>query len=367
MRLAYLLDWKFGPESGVGKKIVDQIANWNRFGIEVTLFISCPAEHADAWARLPFRVRTHTYTHYISRLNARNLSLQNIVDEKNEVIYTRFGILSPFTIRRMKKIPTILELNTKGLLEYKRRSLFLYLYAVVTSKIILNNSIAICAITPEVANEAERIAGNELNYEVFPNSIDLNRFRNVLPPKNRRPKLVFVGSPGLVWHGMDRLSELARKLSEYDFYVIGPNEGLNRPSNMEFVGEIFDDELNEFLEGMDIAISSLALDRNMMSEGSPIKTRLYLALGLPVVIGYTDTGLGKGSDYIFKISPDEWPIADERINELRDFVSKNKGRRVPRQEIFSIDSQVVEKKRVDFIIKTSHQKVTPLQRLMGPN
>jgi hypothetical protein len=107
---------------------------------------------------------------------------------------------------------------------------------------------------------------------------------------------------------------------------------------------------------MDIAISSLALDRNMMSQGSPIKTRLYLALGLPVVIGYTDTGLGNGSDFIFEISPDEWPIADKRIEEFRDFVSKNKGFRVPRQEIFSIDSQIVEKKRVAFIIKTSQQK-----------
>jgi len=366
-RVAYLLDWKFGPESGVGKKIVDQITTWNRFGLEVTLFISCPVEHADAWARLPFHVRTNTYTHYNSRLKARNLSFQNILDEKIDVIYTRFGILSPLTIRRMKKIPTILELNTKGLLEYKRRSLFLYLYAVITGKTILNSSIAICAITQEVANEASRLADNELNYEIFPNSIDLNRFRNILPPINIRPKLVFVGSPGLVWHGVDRLSEIARKLPEYDFYVVGPNEGLNKPSNMEFVGEIFNDELNQFLEGMDIAISSLALDRNMMTEGSPIKTRLYLALGLPVVIGYTDTGLAKSSDYIFKISPDEWPITNERIDELRRFVSKTKGRRVPRQEIISIDSQVVEKKRVEFIIKASRKKDHPLPRQMDSN
>jgi len=367
MRLGYLLDWKYGPESGVGKKILDQMATWNRFGIEVTLFISCPAEHADAWARLPFNVRTHTYTHYRSRLLARNKSLQNVFDEKIEVIYTRFGILNPSTIRAMKKISSIIELNTKGLLEYRRRSPLLYLYALVTSKIILNNSIGICAITSEVAKEAERIAGDKINYEIFPNSIDLNRFRTGLPPQNRRPKLAFVGSPGLIWHGVDRLVELARKLPEYDFYVIGPEEELDRPSNMQFVGEIFDDELNQFLEGMDIAISSLALDRNMMSEGSPIKTRLYLALGLPVLIGYTDTGLGMDSDFIFKISPYEWPVTGKRIDEFRDFVSKNKGRRVARQEIFSIDSQIVEKKRVEFIIKTIQQKRISLRHQMSPN
>jgi len=356
VRVAYLLDWKFSPASGVGKKIVDQIESWNRFGLEVTLFINCPAEQEDEWAKLSFHVRTYTYTSYRSRLNARKESLQQIIDERFEIIYTRFGILSPFTIRKMKKIPTILELNTKGLLEYKRRSLLLYFYACVTSKIILNNAVAVCAITSEVANEATRIAGNEINYKVFPNSINLKRFTIFLPQKNERPKLVFVGTPGLVWHGIDRLIELARSLFEFDFYIIGPKQILDRPSNVKFIGELYDDDLNNFLSSMDIAISSLALDRNQMTEGSPIKTRLYLALGLPVIIGYTDAGIGSSSKYIFKIAPNEWPLNQERVDDLRNFVKKFKGRRVSHKDLFSIDSDSIEKMRADFIIETAHAK-----------
>ena len=354
IRLAYLLDWKFAPRSGVGKKIVDQISSWNSLGMEVTLFISCPLNHEADWANLPFKVHVFTYTSYISRSKARKRSLQQVVDDKFEIMYTRFGILSPFTIRKMKNISTILELNTKGIIEYKRRSKILYLYALATSEIILNNAAGICSVTQEIAQEAEKIAGKEINYKVIPNSINLARFTEYLPPKNTRAKLVFVGSPGQVWHGVDRISELASRFPDYDFYVIGPKQIFEKPSNLIFVGEIYNKKLNDFLKGMDVAISSLALERNLMSEGCPIKTRFYLAMGLPVILGYTDTGIDTKSNYIFPLSPSDWPINANTENELRKFIDKWKGQRVSHQVLGLIDSKNIENERVAFILQTKN-------------
>ena len=367
MRIAYILDWKFGPKSGVAEKILDQIMSWGRLGAEITLYVSSPTIHKEEWGALPIRVNVQTYSNYLSRSKARNTLLKAAREEGHEIFYTRFGILNPFAIRTMKKVPTILELNTKGLIEYKRRSRLLYLYARLTCKTILNNSAGICAITQEVANEAERIVQRKIHYEVFPNSIDLTRFPKTSAPKNIRPKLVFVGSPGLAWHGVDRLNDLAIAFPEYDFYVIGPKQMTEAPKNIQFIAEIYGDELTEFLGDMDVAISSLALDRNLMLEGSPIKTRLYLALGLPVILGYRDTGISRTSKYIFEISPSDWPISDNNRNEIRNFVSGWKGLRVPRESIYSIDSQGIEKRRLDFMLNVVRQRKIKNPNEVGKN
>ena len=139
------------------------------------------------------------------------------------------------------------------------------------------------------------------------------------------------------------------------------------PKNIQFIAEIYGDELTEFLGDMDVAISSLALDRNLMLEGSPIKTRLYLALGLPVILGYRDTGISRTSKYIFEISPSDWPISDNNRNEIRNFVSGWKGLRVPRESIYSIDSQGIEKRRLDFMLNVVRQRKIKNPNEVGKN
>ena len=104
-----------------------------------------------------------------------------------------------------------------------------------------------------------------------------------------------------------------------------------------------------------------------MLEGSPIKTRLYLALGLPVILGYRDTGISRTSKYIFEISPSDWPISDNNRNEIRNFVSGWKGLRVPRESIYSIDSQGIEKRRLDFMLNVVRQRKIKNPNEVGKN
>jgi len=100
---------------------------------------------------------------------------------------------------------------------------------------------------------------------------------------------------------------------------------------------------------MDVAISSMALDRNTLGEASPLKTRLYLACGLPVIGRYNDTAITPGAKYFLNLSEESWPPSEEVLEKVRSFVSAWLGQRVDHKNLSNIDSRNIELRRVQFI------------------
>lgn len=351
--LIYLLDWKFSPATGVGKKVIDQIHAWNSHGLQAELVVATHENHLTSWTEQELPIKVFGYSGIVTRRRARNSALKYAKkNPKVKGFYVRFGILSLPLIFSFLKNKVIIELNFKGFEEYKRRSFFLYLYLRLTRKFIFMKCLGACAVTYEISDEFRAVTKGRVNSGVFPNSINLEKIKTLSLTNTSEINLVFVGSPGQIWHGVDRVIQLAEVFKNFKFHVIGPSKptGICDHENIIFTGELYGTELVEYLAKMDLGISSLAMERNNLMEGSPLKTREYLAAGLPVIAGYKDTAIDSDSNYYLDLSNSIWPLTNETIQKIENFATAWKGKRVPRALLNSIDSDVVEDSRAKFII-----------------
>ena len=91
------------------------------------------------------------------------------------------------------------------------------------------------------------------------------------------------------------------------------------------------------------------MHRVNLTEGSPLKSREYLAYGLPMVLAYKDTDLDDlNVEFLLKIPNTEDNILTHG-KLIRDFAYKMRGKRVDREIIAPlIDTKVKEEKRLAF-------------------
>lgn len=144
------------------------------------------------------------------------------------------------------------------------------------------------------------------------------------------------------WHGFDRvirtiafLKNTQRDLSVY-FTVVGDGQALAELKNLTkrlglqkevvFRGMLDGEELNQIFDENDIGISSMALFRKQMEEGSDLKTREYIARGMIVI------GVGRDPDFS-EDSPYRLTIPnDDSIDSLAMLLVSLESRGVPSPE-----------------------------------
>jgi len=338
-KIAYIYDWRYGVRSGVSQKVLDQIEAWNRNGIQTTLFIACPREDANSWKALGLDIQVFPYQRIVSRYFARMRIVRKVCEENFDFTYVRFGVFPPDMIFLLKKMKVILELNFKGLYEYSRRSIFLYIYMAISRRLCFLRCTGAVAVTNEILNEFRLIRSSSQDSCFIPNGINLDKYISHSRIKSPKLTMVFVGSPNLVWHGLDRILDLAKNLPNVDFYIVGAFKQRDH-ENVYFVGELTDEALVKMTSSMDIGISSLAMDRNHLQEGTPLKTRLYLACGLPVIGGYVDPGLEPDADYFLRIDPEEWSSVSSVAMKVENFGRKWKGKTISSDKLTLISTNV---------------------------
>jgi hypothetical protein len=92
-----------------------------------------------------------------------------------------------------------------------------------------------------------------------------------------------------------------------------------------------------------------------MQEASPLKTREYLAYGIPVIGGYEDTDLDDAECYL-RIGNTEDNV-DTEVSRIRRFVQQWRGRALDRSEIETkISSRVKELARLAFFEQAAHRR-----------
>src|SRR4029077_21153325 len=117
-----------------------------------------------------------------------------------------------------REIPTVAELNSDDQTEYPLTlSRTKLLYHRLTRARVLRAARGYVAVTRELA---QRFAGFDRPTEVIANSITLADFAPAPAPASP-PSLVFVGSPGSPWHGLDRVAEIGARLPQWTIDVIG--------------------------------------------------------------------------------------------------------------------------------------------------
>jgi hypothetical protein len=154
---------------------------------------------------------------------------------------------------------------------------------------------------------------NHHDYSIYnkkyfiPNSINLNNRSEINRTNiNGTINLLFIGTEGHIWHGLDKLLNLANQTLMFNYHIIGII-GANK-ENVFYYGKQNTDQIAELMKNINICISSLSMNSIGLTEACPLKTREYIASGFPIVIGYDDSAFIHENllpNLVYKINLDE--------------------------------------------------------------
>ena len=355
-------------QGGVGGKIRSQIQYWQNRGHEVQLFVLSPdeilVENCNAFrygpsTSLPVIL---ALSRTISRSRAALKLMDSVQNYRPDLIYMRFGRYI-YPIHRLKKLaPVILELNTDDINQDRFLGWPLYWFNRSTRGLEINNCAGLIAVSQEIANLPVNKMYNK-PVRVIANGIDLKQYLVLPPSENKRPVITIVGSPGMIWHGIDKLIWLGEKCSDLRINIVGYHASditQDTPSNVQIHGFLDRDGVKDVLMKTDVACGSLALHRKNMQEASPLKVREALAYGIPILLGYRDTDLSNlDNEYILQIPNTEDNVM-AHSEQIRSFAYNMMGKRIRRELIANlIDQDPKEKARLAFfdeIVKNDRVK-----------
>lgn len=132
------------------------------------------------------------------------------------------------------------------------------------------------------------------------------------------------------WHAYDRL---IKGLADYqgDENIIVDMVGGDNDGSLEewkqlaedcgltdkviFHGPKFGDDLSKMFEICDVGVATLGLHRTGLTQGSVLKTREYMARGLPFIYGYKDPSIDDSFPFALRFPADETPVDFYKIAE----------------------------------------------------
>lgn len=355
VRIAYLFHWNEGIESGVLKKIISQVNCWQDDGNSVAVFQIIHKDKVNnAFSSSNWGL--FTYDSLAAKFSAWEEAVKAIQSWSPDIVYHRYDLFYPALNKLAKRVPMVVEINTNDILEYGFRSPR-GLYNLVFRDFILKYASGFVFVTHELQDsrhftkykKPSLIVGNGINLNDFP----VIESKGAGGEENRNISVVFVGSEGQKWHGIDKIYYLSLKLPWY-FHLIGISKkpdyiGVN--NNVKLYGKMTRQEYHPILVNADIAIGTLALHRKSMNEASPLKVREYLAYGLPTIIGYEDTDFIQHSpDFLLNI-PNSEDNVYTNLDKIKEFALKWKGKKVKREQIEHIDIKYKARKISKFMSK----------------
>jgi hypothetical protein len=362
MRIAYIsLHWARTLNSGVGKKIYRQIEAWESLGHRARLFMhsesACDANLLPS-EKFFYPTNKGIFQRELGRIYAMKELLYAVKHYKPNIIYLRYGIYV-YPVHRLASIaPIIEEITTNDVAQHKGLGLPYNLYNHLTRGLLLSNTSGLVCLSKELMLSPHN-AKFKKPIEIIGDGIDINNITPLPVPQNAQPRIAFIGSPGSLWQGIEKLVQLANDFSDISIHIIGYDQidgHHSLPDNLFLYGYLDEATYTKILATMDCAIGSLALHRIDLDESSPLKTRECLALGLPMVLPYKDTDLNDlNSEFLLEIPNREDNIMTHgRL--IRNFAYNMRGKRVKRTIVAPyIDSQHKEKKRIAFFERVIKQ------------
>lgn len=347
MRIAYVAKGHFASGAGVLRKIDGQTEAWRAAGNATRLFAltsarcdnltpACPTDMVFAGGG-------------ISRVSACRELVRRIVSWQPDIVYLRQSTYQPWFSVLFSLAPVVIEINaddTKELWLVSRKS---HLYNLATRSRILRRASGFVFVTNELAYSPS-FARFAKTRAVVANGINLAEIHlRAQAPNNDQPRLFFIGSSGFRWHGIDKILLLAQKRPQWRFDIVGGIGAVTAslPPNVVSHEHLQQSDYAELLASADVAISTLALHRKMMEEASPLKTREYLAAGVPTILAYRDTDFLRGAPFLLQLPNVEENILPQ-IGRIDEFVQRMRGVTVPRTSVAHLDWSEKEPVRLAF-------------------
>lgn len=346
MKIAYVMSHNISKNDGVVRKVIEQSEEWRRLGADVQVFAVTPSGGTST-----LNCSTYDFTGaFSSRLVINSKLIKDIKLFKPDFIYFRYDVWNRNIIELSKTFPLIIEANTNDVkeatLQFKSnknlKSLIRLATKLVLHKLLLKKASGVVAVTQEIYEDAA-YKNYIPSHVIVPNGISIDKYQaKELVDKRSRPSLFFIGSPNQAWHGVDKIKFIAEKLPEFDFNLVGI-DGKNT-QNCFFHGYLNISEYDSMMRKSSVAIGSLALYRNGLTQACPLKVREYLVNALPVIVGYQESALKNKPKWGLELDR----VDDESIISIRNFVYENQFYSIPIGELESIDIKVLEQKRFDF-------------------
>jgi glycosyltransferase involved in cell wall biosynthesis len=348
MKIAYIVDLHNLSESGILKKFLMQIEAWQRCGCEAHLFILLKNPNKNLNLSKTNSTVIQASPNHFKRLRdiLRFISAINAWDP--DILYLRFNLFTPFIDRLLSEYPTVVEINTDDIIQFKNTcSPFVFWVHMLTRDLILRKAKGFVPVTHEIAAKFERYNKPTL---VVANGIDFSMYEPIPAPINKFPQLTFIGTPGYSWHGVDKIVEMAQLFPQWRFSIIGYDtlDGMAKPpDNLALCGYLSKKEYDVILRRTDVAIGTLALHRKGMNEACALKVREYLARGIPTIIAHRDTDFPRRVPFLLEIPNSESTIRDSK-GEIERFVVAWIGRRINREDVLHLDSKQKALQQIEF-------------------
>lgn len=363
MRIAYLFHWNSSSASGVFKKIVSQIKCWSAWGETVGIFILSRQETKEDWVceagEIP--VFFYKYRGFKDRFDQIDLVCKDIIKWKPHIVYQRYDLYYSALEKLSKIFPLVLEINTDDVGQYSLDPRYRYWYNRLTRGRCLSQATGLIFVSNELAQLPQFTRYCNLGV-VIGNGIDLSQYQHFPAPNNSIPRLVFIGSPGQTWSGVDKILDLAELLNDWEFNIIGYSQSdfsKILPSNVLAYGLLQSVQYASIMAKADVAIGTIGLHRIGINEASSLKVRECLAYGIPTVIGYRDTDFPQPVPYLLQIGNCSNNLLDS-VMLIKQFVKTWKGYRVSLQQVSHLDVKIKEKERLLFF-----QKVLEKHNVIG--
>ncbi|MHC1783283.1 MAG: hypothetical protein AB9891_11130 [Anaerolineaceae bacterium] len=117
--------------------------------------------------------------------------------------------------------PVVMEINTNDVFQHGLLGLAYGFYNRLTRGIFLRRAAGLVCTSQELA-DAPEFSRYKKPGCVIANGVDLDLIKSVRKaPNNKIPHLVFIGTPGLPWHGIDKLVNLATEFPDVIIDLIG--------------------------------------------------------------------------------------------------------------------------------------------------
>ena len=325
---------------------MDQVDVWRGLGNEVRIFAltSSPFHEAESLSMTTIAAgaRWNRY-HALSQLS------QLLCEWRPDLVYTRHAPYAPAVVRVARRYPLVVEMNTNDLTEIPLRSQTLHAYNRITRGRLLKRMTGAVSVTNEIRVRA--LKGFSGPSVVISNGIDLQSRSTMRAPANDAPRVVFLAGVRVPWHGLDKLMWLAAQRPSWTFDIVGldalPHEEVENVSNVTYHGFLTREEYEPILEKADVAVSTLALHRKGMQEAVSLKSREYLAHGIPTILAVDDPDVSSATEGILMLPNTENNVITH-LSEIDAFVDWARGRRVPREAVAHLDVRHKEQLRLEF-------------------
>ena len=349
MKIAYLIDYDLTQTSGVVQKILQQSKQWLELGNSV-YFISSKTltiydENRNIIVQLNPLNREFGRLSTALKLLYSSYFLGKLLEKiEFDVLYMRYRLYMPFVAKELKKYKVVMEINSDDTLEYKLHSKLTHWYNKLTRAYILSSVDGFVCVSEELT---KRFTYLNKPIETIANGIDTSEY-SFYQHTNQVPTFVFIGTPNQTWHGLDKIIKMAEYFTEYQFYIIGTS-GENT-DNIKYFGYLGKAEATQLIQRSDIGIGTLSLYKKGLTEASPLKTRQYLACGVPIIYAYKDTDLRGDEVFALELNNSEDNIDYAKIKEFvckvfSNTLVKEQARKFAQN---TLDYSLKEKRRINF-------------------